>query len=32
MIETHGLPADAPYLAQMTGALDTLTGKAIAAE
>lgn len=29
---THGLPADAPYLQMMTGALDKLTGKAIAAE
>jgi uncharacterized protein (DUF302 family) len=28
----HGLPADAPYLAMMTGALDKLTGKAVAAE
>ena len=26
----HGLPADAPYLAMMTGALDKLTSKAIA--
>lgn len=25
----HGLPADAPYLAKMTGALDKLTAKAI---
>lgn len=30
--ETHGLPADAKYLAMMTGALDKLTGKAVAAE
>lgn len=29
---THGLPADAAYIAKMTGALDGLTGKAIAAE
>ena len=29
---THGLPADAKYLAMMTGALDKLTSKAIAAE
>lgn len=28
----HGLPADAPYLKMMTGALDKLTGKAVAAE
>ena len=28
----HGLPADAPYLSMMTGALDKLTGKAVAAE
>lgn len=32
MGETHGLPADAKYLAMMTGALDKLTGKAIAEE
>ncbi len=30
--KTHGLPADAKYLAMMTGALDKLTSKAIAAE
>jgi uncharacterized protein (DUF302 family) len=30
--ETHGLPADAKYLKMMTGALDKLTGKAVAAE
>ncbi len=30
--ETHGLPADAPYLEMMTGALDNLTNAAIAAE
>lgn len=29
---THGLPADAKYIKMMTGALDTLTAKAIAAE
>ncbi len=29
---THNLPADAPYLKMMTGALDKLTGKAVAAE
>ena len=29
---THGLPADAKYIQMMTGALDKLTGKAIAAE
>lgn len=28
----HGLPADAPYLGMMTGALDTLTSKAVATE
>lgn len=28
----HGLPADAPYLGMMTGALDKLTSKAIASE
>lgn len=32
LAEAHGLPADAPYLAQMAGALDKLTGKAIAAD
>ena len=29
---THGLPADAKYIAMMTGALGKLTDKAIAAE
>lgn len=29
---THGLPADAKYIAMMTGALDKLTSKAVAAE
>ena len=32
LAQMHGLPADAAYLAKMTGALDGLTGKAIAAE
>jgi uncharacterized protein (DUF302 family) len=32
LAETHGLPADAPYLVMMTGALDKLTGAAIAPE
>ena len=32
LASVHGLPADAPYLAMMTGALDKLTGKAVAAE
>lgn len=32
LAETHGLPAEAPYLEKMTGALDGLTGKAIASE
>lgn len=32
LVETHGLPADAPYLKMMTGALDKLTNKAIAEE
>ena len=32
LVATHGLPADAPYLIKMTGALDMLTNKAIAAE
>lgn len=27
---THGLPADAPYIKMMTGALDKLTGAAVA--
>lgn len=30
LAQTHGLPADAPYLAKMTGALGKLTGKAVA--
>ena len=29
---THGLPADAKYIMMMTGALDKLTGKAVAQE
>ncbi len=29
---THGLPADAKYIMMMTGALDKLTSKAVAAE
>ena len=29
---THGLPADAKYIAMMTGALGKLTDKAVAAE
>lgn len=29
---THGLPGDAKYIQMMTGALDKLTGKAVAAE
>lgn len=28
----HGLPADAPYIKMMTGALDKLTGKATATD
>jgi uncharacterized protein (DUF302 family) len=32
LAEDHGLPADAAYLKMMTGALDTLTGKAVAPE
>lgn len=32
LASTHGLPADAPYLAKMTGALGKLTAKAVAAE
>ena len=32
LAETHGTPADAEYLTKMTGALDNLTNKAIAAE
>jgi uncharacterized protein (DUF302 family) len=32
MVEDHGLPADAEYLKMMTGALDKLTGAAIAAD
>ncbi|MEP1767762.1 MAG: DUF302 domain-containing protein [Sulfitobacter sp.] len=31
-VAEHGLPADAEYLKMMTGALDKLTSKAIAAE
>jgi uncharacterized protein (DUF302 family) len=30
LAQLHGLPADAAYLAKMTGALDGLTGKAAA--
>jgi uncharacterized protein (DUF302 family) len=30
LAEDHGIPADAEVLAKMTGALDALTGKAIA--
>lgn len=32
MGEAHALPADAPYLKMMTGALGNLTGAAVAAE
>lgn len=32
LAEAHGLPADAKYIKMMTGALDKLTSKAIAAE
>lgn len=32
LVAAHGLPADAEYLAKMTGALNNLTNKAIAAE
>ncbi|MDD9716666.1 DUF302 domain-containing protein [Dinoroseobacter sp. PD6] len=32
LVATHGLPADAAYLAKMTGALEALTAKAVAAE
>lgn len=32
LVATHGLPADAPYLKMMTGALDKLTNKAVAVE
>ena len=32
LIADHGIPADAPYLPMMAGALDKLTSKAIAAE
>lgn len=32
LAEAHGLPADAKYIAMMTGALDKLTSKAVAAE
>ncbi|QJF50656.1 DUF302 domain-containing protein [Roseobacter ponti] len=30
LAETHGLPGDAEYIRMMTGALDKLTGKAVA--
>ena len=30
--ETHGLPGDAKFIQMMTGALDKLTGKAVASE
>lgn len=32
LVAAHGVPADAEYLAKMTGALNNLTNKAIAAE
>ena len=32
LVAAHALPADAEYLAKMTGALNNLTNKAIAAE
>ncbi|MEW9921419.1 DUF302 domain-containing protein [Marimonas sp. MJW-29] len=32
LAEAHGLPADAEYIKMMTGALDKLTSKAVAAE
>lgn len=32
LVETHALPMDAKYLTMMTGALDKLTSKAVAAE
>ena len=32
LVTAHGLPANAPYLKMMTGALDKLTNKAVAAE
>ncbi|MEM1073256.1 MAG: DUF302 domain-containing protein [Pseudomonadota bacterium] len=32
LAETHGLPTDAKYIQMMTGALDKLTGKAVAAD
>jgi len=32
LVADHGVPADAPYLAMMAGALDKLTSKAIAVE
>ncbi|MEM7300159.1 MAG: DUF302 domain-containing protein [Pseudomonadota bacterium] len=32
MAKTHGIPTDAPVVAKMTGALDKLTGVAVAAE
>ena len=30
LAETHGLPSDAKYIQMMTGALDKLTGAAVA--
>lgn len=32
LAQTHDLPADAKYIQMMTGALDKLTGKAVASE
>ena len=32
LADAHGLPADAKYIKMMTGALDKLTSKAVAAE
>lgn len=32
LAQTHGLPAEAEYLAKMTGALNALTDRAVAAE
>ncbi|MGJ8615725.1 MAG: DUF302 domain-containing protein [Sulfitobacter sp.] len=32
LAEAHGLPADAKYIAMMTGALDKLTSKAVSEE
>ncbi|MFK7835260.1 MAG: DUF302 domain-containing protein [Sulfitobacter sp.] len=32
LADAHGLPADAKYISMMTGALDKLTSKAVAAE